>query len=1461
MFNCKNLFHPFQTDPGISQRQRVIDGLLSDSLKIDGRSMAELLNYFYQLSGNVNYYDKQLNTSDWRPFFTDSVPFLLASIHTFDSKNIESRFNAYQLLAKKQLSTGSLQLNLFFIYYHCISRINTWQRRINGSGLALEPVFQQLLSARLKPHLLNFSKLANAAARWHCVKRIDFSRIAENETWGLTARQLMEEECVNNQLLVCASMQEFLEKMEVIFRAFMDAIASLSLIAPDFIEQSLEPDREELSKLHTPHLALLFTFLRLYQRMQDALNSKTREHLDFFYKEVLRIKPRPAEPDKAHIVFELQKILRDQLQKYKVDKGVLLKDGKDDNKQEILFSVDDEIIVNEAQVTDKRTLFLNNNSIKGTVFLEGTYIAPDATKADGIKAGFKDEEPKNWYTLGNKLSKFTPPGQTAPKAHPHARLGFILASPVLLLNEGERTVEIKLACRLNDPACVTELTYFAAANFLAPNNLLNPILNLPTRPFSILLSGEKDWVVPDTITKLEISSYNATTGQFNLQIHFKINAGSPAITFFDKEKLKEDFNTTLPLVKIELIEDIRLGVVFEPVKHDCCLEKDTDINIQPVSLYHFFRNVIVLNTSTIDVKVCGVKKLVVQNDENVMDVNAPIYPFGARPEVADFSMLEIRYGITLQFIADLENLAATRAIVKQKLLTLLGDTGYFAIGGKITEVEAFITGFNPALNAQEDAAFRKLLITDHKIYRLREGPNFYIGSQEVFCKKWTKVDINLKWKDKPVDFHEYYKGYRLIKVNNNDVYGIDENDFEYRLSFLNSGIWEKKPQDPVTKQFNDKLFEQKITAVTNPVCAKSDEYEQVIRLKEADKTTSAFTIENIPFTRYDITTRNGFIRLNLRNQDFGHKDYPFVLARQMIAFGKLPETSEGAVYYDNQGPFVINTDQISTDIDTAEASGITIEGLINAVPGGIDYLAGNINDLIQVNEADQIRGILRPPPPNTNQDLKGQISALKSLLTTIKTNKDDRKKPQAVIPNEPWTPIISAISINYTATATITDMELIHLYPYADTYLPQVIAQQPSLFPVFCDEGTLFLGIQNLVPGSNLNILFQLAEATADSEAGKERVNWQYLDTNVWKDLRPGFEILDDATNGLRTSGIIKLAIPGNITTGNTIMPKDLYWIKASVAKNSKTVSETIDIHTQAIRATFTNAELNDKKRLSKPLAAGSIAKLNTADANIKKVNQFYKSFGGKTNESEGPYYTRVSELLRHKGRAIQKWDYERLALEKFSELYKVKCINHSFKTDSAVYNNDIPYAPGYIILAVIPDLTKLQAGNSFEPRVPLSLLDNIEEYFKKITSPFVRLKAANPRYEKVNFELKVQFLPGKDKAFYTQQLKDDIRQFLAPWAVGEFSKLSFGQPVSRSGIIGLLESKGYVDFIKLFKMDHENNPLADHVETIYPLTPRSILIAGEITVLDNDPIPADWCTQGRGCDKLEYISGVRKHV
>ena len=628
----------------------------------------------------------------------------------------------------------------------------------------------------------------------------------------------------------------------------------------------------------------------------------------------------------------------------------------------------------------------------------------------------------------------------------------------------------------------------------------------------------------------------------------------------------------------------------------------------------------------------------------------------------------------------------------------------------------------------------------------------------------------------------------------------------------------------------------------------------------------AFVLTDAADAVFKSDTRKGFIKINLQEQDFLHKDYPFILARQMMALGKYPDSIlEGAVYrkdgntvivFRSLGKAIVELkDEIFQSKDAAQLAKDIADALNTTFDAAIGFPPPPPVNSVSDGERDTLIPLVhgsKTLADNALQktiDTKDKLAVLQTFLGIFDILTGEIVKPLTVlIPNEPWTPVIKNISLDYTATATITDIELIHLYPFDGTYKAEKITLQPTLFPTYCDEGSLFIGLKDLEPGSNINVLLQLAEATADSESDIEDVNWHYLDNNQWKLLRKGFEVLDDATDGLTTSGIVKFALPENMTKDNTILPKELHWIKASVSKNSKTVSETIGIYAQAVRATFTNGAGNDKLRLSQPLAAGAISKVNEADANVKKLSQPFDSFGGRVPETEGHFYVRISELLRHKGRAIQKFDYERLVLEAFPQLFKVKCINHSFALNAHEYKNDFPIAPGYVLLAVIPDLNQLKAAQSFEPRVPVSMLDDIQEYCKKRSSAFVRFRAMNPRYEKIHFCLKVKLIAGKDENYYKEKLKQDLREFLAPWAIGEYDKLRFGQCVGRSEIIRFLETRDYMNYIIDLLMRHDDGPWPDKtkeeelIKPVCPKTPRSILIAGDIDV----------CIAGNDCEEWQ---------
>lgn len=1490
--NCKSLIHPFQYDTGISQNQRVIESLLEGPAQLDGRTMADMLGYFVSFSRQINFYDEDLSVKDWQPFFQNSLPFITASILNFRQDTITSQIAAYQKKFLRRPSKAGLEILVNYLCNKVIKPFSNWDLKLHNSGLPIELVLDGLIKKTLKDQCGVFIQQVNTAVKLYRFQPIDFNQLLQGGSattpWNFTLDELTATlpSTKNFGGTKRARLIGLYTAIAGIATPFLKAINAAAGAASISLQQSFESLKDDIKQRHQPHLALIFAFLNLFRHLQDSLNGFTKKHVDFFYRQVLAFQPKGAIPDKAHIVFAIQK----QLTSYQLKKGATVKGPKDNNKADILFALDDELVVNQAQITDLRTLFVNNQPVQNNVFVEGVYMAPVATKADGLSLPFPEGGPNSWPTLGAHYSKYRDSENNFTHAYPNARLAFVMASPVLLLNEGERKITFTITCNLNKTYCpnpliadpsqlfgnlrtalqspdnvyyyvnqdlikqavkagidseteqklrsflLTAKTTKTYPDILCYNDLTEPIYEAtipaaawppfsdavkisllpffpPQQGLNIAFSGEKDWVIPKNSSTVTFSDLGADNS-FTLTIISQLKLDEPAVTFYNKDVLKEDINTKLPAARITLNDKIKIAVPApeapptsaaapgDAPQTDCCL-RPSPKDPGKISLYHFFRNIQITGT-TITVQACGIKNFVVQNDESLQDVNKPIYPFGTRPTIIDFDIV-------------------TRKEVKP------------------TE---------PA-PADTPSTQPKNLV----------GPNFYIGSQEIFGKKWTNVNINLNWKDRPSNFEDYYRAYWVNKTNtpNLPAFGLKKELFQVNVAVLQKQNWIREnntapntTHNDITDSNNRQLFHDDGAAAG---CQRTG-YDQSIALVNNvfDNYTPAFTIDPAaPLTKYEAATQQGFIRLNLQNQDFLQKDYAYVLGRQMMALSKLSGAGkdqkdpdalrlEDAVYYTQQGePVVFSTDDLGSKIGENKQF---IDEVANRTNNELATHVDPNGTHIPQEDADHIRYALYHPDKEHNM-----IAMVNALQANITQEADvlgkTQKNFQAIIPNEPWTPIIQGMSLDYTATALATDIDLIHLYPFANTYKKEELSQRPTIFPSLCDEGTLYLGLDALTPASNINILFQLAEATSDTEAEKVPVTWSYLDNNTWKPLRTGFEILDDATNNLSTTGIIKFAIPGNITSDNTVMPAGLSWIRASISNNSGIVAETIAIYTQAIEATFTDAAANDEQRLDTPLPAHSLAKLEVADANIKKVDQPDDSVGGRIAETDGYFYVRVSETLRHKGRAIQSCDYERIALDAFPQLFKAKCINHSLGLNAHKYANDYPMAPGFVLLAVIPDLNRLKASGSFEPRVPLSLLDELEIRMQKLTSPFVRFRAMNPRYEKVDFCLKVKLLPGKDENFYKQKLQDDIRTFMAPWSVGEFDKLRFGQVINRSDVIRFLETRDYLDYIDEWRWRHDEDqdhpqPSQDLTE-ILPLTPRSILVAGYIDVSIVHSDPAKW--------------------
>jgi len=385
--------------------------------------------------------------------------------------------------------------------------------------------------------------------------------------------------------------------------------------------------------------------------------------------------------------------------------------------------------------------------------------------------------------------------------------------------------------------------------------------------------------------------------------------------------------------------------------------------------------------------------------------------------------------------------------------------------------------------------------------------------------------------------------------------------------------------------------------------------------------------------------------------------------------------------------------------------------------------------------------------------------------------------------------------------------QFFHLTPFGSAeqhaYLTNA-SQTPLLpqlqFPVSNDmvnsEAEFYIGVSGLQAPQNLSLLCQAVDGSANPLLSNPPISWSYLSNNQWQTFANSD--VQDQTGGLLNAGIITFSVPAQANTLNTLLPSGLTWLRAAVSQNSDAVCRQQLLAAQGLRVSFAD-QGNATDFLALPLPAGTISKLAQPDAAVKTITQPFASFGGAGAESAQGFYTRISERLRHKDRAIGLWDYERLILDAFPQLYKVKCLNHTwYEVDSAsgvlgVYRE---LAPGHVTVVTIPNIQFRNLSDPLQPYTSLALLDEIDAFLQSRFSGFTQLHVKNPQFEEVRAAFKLHLRDGYDPAYYTSLLQQAITSFLSPWAFSSGGGPSFGGKIYKSALVDFIENQSYVDYV-----------------------------------------------------------------
>ena len=333
----------------------------------------------------------------------------------------------------------------------------------------------------------------------------------------------------------------------------------------------------------TPHLTLFITFLMLLENSKKRYNDLTKRHLDFYYNQILKIDKLPATPDKVYLIFELAKNAAQE----KIEAKTGFDAGKDASGKMRNYYSNNELIANKTVVSSLKNVYNDVTSKK-------IVASPIANSYDGLGKAFPDKDNTQWWPFGYIDNDPSTPGL------PDATLGFAVASPILSLAEGQRSIEITFTFQDN-------------ISSIATSDIIECL--------SLQLTTAKSWFETGIATSLSIKSggtYITSISGKTLKIAFQLDENADAITGYNPKIYGEEFATDLPVAKFNI---------------------DTTKN----NGYNIYKSLAKNKLETIDINidVQNIKNVVLENDNGTINSAKPFFPFSTQPVIG--SNFNIKY--------------------------------------------------------------------------------------------------------------------------------------------------------------------------------------------------------------------------------------------------------------------------------------------------------------------------------------------------------------------------------------------------------------------------------------------------------------------------------------------------------------------------------------------------------------------------------------------------------------------------------------------------------------------------------------------------------------------------------------------------------------------------------------------------------------------------------------------------
>lgn len=452
---------------GTNQRERLSEALIPGNLRLDDRSLADLVAFVAKFAKHVRFWptpaDDTGDVLDWSCFWNKDATVLLAIVAATDINSFRTQYRDHELTyyrAKKKVEQGKPLddgeptpeesiAQLVITSFQTARQIVYLCGQIPASH-PLKAEVVRIISDKLKTPLHQLIEFHKGVADRNLDD--DYKPFIGWGTcqspWGMPS--IDDFFCID----VRPPQDTDLDTLWRLFLTFANALAVLVTKAGKAFQYALHSRSD-----HPPHVALMLSFLNLFRYLQNDLNTLPEKHLFYYYHDVLRLALRAATPDRAYLVFTIAQ----NIDQYRLKKGTLFLGGKDRLGIDRLYALENELVINKAKLVEKKTLYFYKGNSEtpladptANLPLSPQGIATDSKvwSAFGPKAIYQDilqkitrlQEPLRLNKLESnsaavKLQETLVTQATSLKT----RLGLIVASPELRMDKSDgRFISLKL---------------------------------------------------------------------------------------------------------------------------------------------------------------------------------------------------------------------------------------------------------------------------------------------------------------------------------------------------------------------------------------------------------------------------------------------------------------------------------------------------------------------------------------------------------------------------------------------------------------------------------------------------------------------------------------------------------------------------------------------------------------------------------------------------------------------------------------------------------------------------------------------------------------------------------------------------------------------------------------------------------------------------------------------------------